>query len=272
MLCQPGRLGFCSKDRSMKLAVSGKGGVGKTTFVAVLARLFAEEGRGVIVIDADPDANLAATVGVADADKITPLARMKDLIRERTGSDPDRPGAFFRMNPTVSDLPEKLSVEHEGVRLMVLGAIYKGGGGCACGENALLRALLGHLVLQRDEVVIVDMEAGIEHLGRATVSGVDALIVVVEPGRRSIETALAVRRLAGEIGLRRVLVVGNKVRTPAHVDFFRKHLDDLPLLGTLSHDETVGAADLDGRPAFEASPKLVKEMRAILRELKSHIG
>lgn len=256
----------------MKLAVSGKGGVGKTTLVALLARLMAQDGHQVIAIDADPSSNLAAALGVSVSECLVPIREMKELIQERTAAGPEGYGQYFKLNPHVSDLPEKFSVVHEGVRLMVLGGITKGGGGCACPENALLKALLSHLVVLRDEAVIVDMEAGIEHLGRATVAAVNALLVVVEPGRRSIDTALAVRRLADEIGIRRTLAVGNRVRTEEHRQFLADTLGDLPLLGAISYYPELARADLEGKPAFESAPGAVAESREIYQGLLRSLG
>jgi len=257
----------------MKLAVSGKGGVGKTTLVAILARLCASEGRQVIAIDADPASNLAAALGVAPLSRPTPIREMRDLILERTEASGDGFGQYFKLNPYVADLPEKFSVLHRGVRLMVLGGITKGGGGCACPENALLKALLTHLVVLRDETVIVDMEAGIEHLGRATVSGVDALLVVVEPGRRSVETAFAIRRLADDIGIRLTLAVGNKAASPEHREFLARSLGDrLPLLGAISFHPELSQADLSDRPAFESAPRAVEEVKDIYRNLVERLA
>ena len=157
----------------MKLAVSGKGGVGKTTFSALMIRTLNDEGKRVLAIDADPDANLAAGIGVSDADKVVPISEMEDLIFERTGAKPGSIGGYFKLNPKVDDLPEAVSVSFEQIKLMRLGGIKKGGSGCICPESALLRALVMHIVLARDEVVVMDMEAGIEHLGRATAKAVD---------------------------------------------------------------------------------------------------
>jgi len=252
----------------MKLAISGKGGVGKTTLAAALARAFAHSGRVVIAIDADPAAHLGAALGFPDADRITPIAQMKELIAERTGASPDAVGQIFRLNPTVADLPEKLWREHDGVRLLVMGGMKGGGRGCACPQNALLRALLMHLVLQRDEIVVADMEAGVEHLGRGTVAGVDALIIVVEPGRYSIQTGKEISRLAGELGLRRIWAVGNKVRDTAQENFLRRELADLPLLGTIPYDDEITCADTDGVPAVERSAAL----RAAVREICSRLA
>ena len=181
----------------MKIAVSGKGGVGKTTFSALLIRALNESGKHVLAIDADPDANLASALGIKDANKITPISEMKDLIFERTEAKPGTIGGFFKLNPKVDDLPDSLSVKFENIKFMRLGEIKKGGSGCICPESTLLKALVTHIVLARDEVVVMDMEAGIEHLGRATAKAVDKLIVVVEPGRRSIETAGHIRHWPG---------------------------------------------------------------------------
>ena len=170
----------------MKLAVSGKGGVGKTTFSALLIRLLNAQGKHILAIDADPDANLASALGIPDADKITPIAEMKELIFERTEAKPGSMGGFFKLNPKVDDLPEALSAKLGNIKLMRLGGVQKGGSGCICPESTLLRALITHIVLARNEIVVMDMEAGIEHLGRGTAQAVDRLLVVVEPGRRSI--------------------------------------------------------------------------------------
>src|SRR5512136_209309 len=185
----------------MKLAISGKGGVGKTLLAALLSREYAGNGYEVLAIDADPDTNLASALGFPDPDEITPISEMKELIEERTGVIPGQPGVMFKLNPKVDDIPEKFARKIDGIRLMVMGKIKKGGSGCYCAENTLLQALIVHLLLARNEVVILDMAAGIEHLGRATAKYVDKLIVVVEPGRKSVETALRIKKLAQDIGL-----------------------------------------------------------------------
>jgi len=247
----------------MKLAVSGKGGVGKTTFAALLIRTLSRDGRRVLAIDADPDANLAAALGIADADKITPIADMKDLVFERTGAQPGSIGGYFSLNPKVDDLPEALSAKLENIKLMRLGGVSKGGAGCICPESSLLKALVRHVVLQRDEVVVMDMEAGIEHLGRATAKAVDKLIVVVEPGRRSIDTAGHIKQLASEIKLNNIAVVGNKIRGPKDEAFLKEHLNGFEFLGFLPFDDALIEADLQGQSPFDvdsAAIAVVKEM------------
>jgi CO dehydrogenase maturation factor len=247
----------------MKLAISGKGGVGKTTFAALLARTLNQGGKRVLAIDADPDANLGAALGIPDADKIVPIADMKDLIFERTEAQPGTIGGFFKLNPKVDDLPDALSVKLENIKLMRLGGVKKGGAGCICPESTLLKALVTHIVLARDEFVVMDMEAGIEHLGRATARAVDKLIVVVEPGRRSIDTAEHIRRLASEIHLANIAVVGNKVRNSSDEIFLKKHLKEFEFLGFLPYDPKLIEADLEGVSPFDVdSPAKarVKEM------------
>ncbi|HSO20470.1 MAG TPA: carbon monoxide dehydrogenase accessory protein CooC [Desulfosarcina sp.] len=251
----------------MKLAVSGKGGVGKTTFSSLLARTLSDRGKTVLAIDADPDANLAAALGIADADKVTPIAEMKELIFERTGAQPGTIGGFFKLNPKVDDIPDTLSVRLDNIKLMRLGSVKKGGSGCLCPESTLLKALVTHVVLGRDEVVIMDMEAGIEHLGRATAQAVDKLIVVVEPGRRSIDTAEHIRRLASEIRLNQIAIVGNKIRGPKDEDFLRSHLTDFEFLGFLPYDDTLIEADLSGASPYDTASAAKQVVAGIIDKL-----
>jgi CO dehydrogenase maturation factor len=251
----------------MKIAISGKGGVGKTTLASILSKVFADAGYSVLAIDADPNSNLAATLGIPNPDKITPISEMEELIEERTGAKPGKSGGIFRLNPRVDDLPEKYALKHDGVRLMVMGRIKQGGTGCYCPENALLKALVTHLLLGRDEVVILDMEAGVEHLGRATARAVDRLIVVVEPGRRSVETARRIKKLAEEIGLHNIAAVGSKVRNQSERDFLTSSLPDFEFLGFLPYDQAIVDADLAGRPILQASPRIIDEVKNIYQAL-----
>lgn len=253
----------------MKIAVSGKGGVGKTLLVSLLSRRFAAAGYSVLAIDADPDANLAANLGFPNPDRITPISEMADLIEERTGTRPGETGSFFKLNPKVDDLPDRLSVEHDGIRLMVMGRIKRGGTGCYCAEGVLLQALLAHLMLRRDEVVLLDMEAGIEHLARGTAQTVDRLIVVVEPGRRSLETAGRIRDLAHDIGLKRIALIGNKIRTTSQRDFLLQSLPDLEFLAFLPYDQALIDADMNGLPIHTASEKINAEVDRVYLSLVS---
>jgi len=251
----------------MKIAVSGKGGVGKTTFSALLIRTLNEQGKHVLAIDADPDANLAAALGIPDADRIVPIAEMKELVFERTEARPGSMGGFFKLNPKVDDLPDALSAKLDNIKLMRLGGVQKGGSGCICPESTLLRALITHIVLARDEVVVMDMEAGIEHLGRATASAVDRLIVVVEPGRRSIDTAAHIRKLASEIGLKNIVLVGNKIRSSKDETFLKKNLKDFEFIGFIPYDETLIEADLDGVSPFDVDSTAKENVNAMILRL-----
>jgi CO dehydrogenase maturation factor len=251
----------------MKIAISGKGGVGKTLLASLLSRAFVEAGYAVLAIDADPNSNLAATLGFPHPEKITPISEMRDLIEERTGTPPGKSGGFFKLNPKVDDLPDKYFQKHDGVKLMVMGRIKKGGTGCYCSENALLQALITHLLLERDEVVIMDMEAGVEHLGRATAKAVDKLIIVVEPSRTSVETAHRIDKLAREIGLKNIAVVANKVRSQADKEFLTSSLSGFEFLGFIPYDQSIVEADVKNRPVIDASQQVTKEVRKIYSAL-----
>lgn len=257
----------------MKIAISGKGGVGKTTLAGLLAHVYAGRGRRVIAIDADPDANLASALGFSAETlaRLKPIAELEDLIEERTGAKPGTYGAMFKLNPRVDDIPERYSVEERGIRLLVMGTVDKGGSGCVCPESVLLKSLVTHLLLREQEVLIMDMEAGIEHLGRATAGAVDAFIVVVEPGLRSIQTAQTVARLAQDIGVRRVYVVGNKIRDERDRQFILTNLPELPALGFLPLSPLAIEADLQGKAVFDMDPGLVQEAERIADELESRI-
>lgn len=198
----------------MKLAITGKGGTGKSTIAGVMAHLLQQEGFRVLAVDADPDANLASALGIPpeQASAIIPISDQRELIKERTGANPKEFGQLFKMNPTVGDIPERFCVDYRGIRLLVMGAVRKGGAGCACPESVLLKSLLSEIILERREAVIVDMEAGIEHLGRATAGSIDRMLIVVEPGHRSIETAEKIIGMGKEIGVRYFSIVGNKIQ------------------------------------------------------------
>jgi CO dehydrogenase maturation factor len=251
----------------MKIAISGKGGVGKTLLAAFLSHTFAKAGYSVIAIDADPDANLAATLGYPHPEKMTPISELNDLIEERVGVRPGTSGSFFKLNPRVDDLPEKYSVKMDGIRIMAMGRIKRGGTGCYCPEGALLQALVSHLLLQRDEVVILDMEAGIEHLSRGTTKAVDKLIIVVEPGRRSLETAQTIKTLAEDLGLRNIAVVGNKITSESDKAFIKTNLPDIEILGFINYDPAISDADHANRSLFTASPETAREVRSIYDKL-----
>jgi len=237
----------------MKFAVSGKGGTGKTTIAGILAHLFVGDGYHVLAVDADPDANLASAIGIPedDADSITPISKQSQLVTERTGAKPRQFGQLFKMNPRVSDIPDAFCLEHKGIKLLVMGAIQKGGAGCACPENVLLRSLLSEIILNRDEVVIVDMEAGIEHLGRATAGAINKMLIVVEPGSRSIATAQMIMRLSEDIGLRDFGIIGNKIRTDWQKKWIKKQCEPLPVLGLIPYSDAIQDSDLNRKSLIE---------------------
>ena len=252
----------------MKIAITGKGGVGKTTLSATLAWIFAGEGKKVLAIDADPDANLAAALGVSAQElaKVKPIAEMTSLIEERTGSKPGAPGGVYKLNPRVDDIPEGFGLRLGNIILLATGKSKEAASGRYCPENVLLRRLLKHLVTERDEVVVIDMEAGIEHLTRGTAQGVDAFIVVVEPGQRSIQTARSVKEMAKGLGVKKVYAVANKVKSESDVAFIGKELD-IPLLGSLSYDPLVVEADMQGQAPFKFSEGLLREVRSIREKI-----
>lgn len=233
----------------MKLAVAGKGGVGKTTIAAWLARLLAASGKRVVAIDADPVSSLASALGIANAEEIVPISKMDQLISDRTGAPVGSMGAMFRLNPTVEDLPAKLSVEDHGVRLLVMGTIEQAGTGCACPQSVFLKALLRHLVLYDDDAVVLDMEAGVEHLGRATAMGVDVMFVVVEPGRRSVFAATRIADLAAQLGVKKVLAIANKVRGPQDREAIAKALGGIEVAASVEYDMGLVDSDLAGEAA-----------------------
>jgi CO dehydrogenase maturation factor len=255
----------------MKIAISGKGGVGKSTLAAAIALLMARRGDKVLAVDADPDSNLAACLGIPlDKQKeIVPIARRADLIEERTGAKVDEYGQVFKLNPEVKDIADRFAFMHEGVALLVLGAVQKGGGGCACPESVLIRALVADLVMHKDESLVMDMEAGVEHLGRGTASGVDTLIVVLEPGQRSVETAHRIVRMAGEIGLKNVRFAANKVAGAADERFIRNAFPEEQLLGIIPYSEEIRLADRTGRSVLDGlSEEMVSKFASILEKLQ----
>ena len=258
----------------MKLAISGKGGVGKTTLTALLAQVYADTGRDVLAVDADPSPCLAGALGFPDElqEQLAPVSEMDALIEERTGAKPGMTGGFFTINPRVDDIPERFSAKYRGVRLLEMGSVDLGGSGCICPESAMLKTLFTHLLFRDDEVLIMDMYAGVEHLGRATVDFVDAMIIVVEPTRRSLGTARQIKKLASDIGLTRLWLVGNKVRNDDEAAFLRTETPGIPVLGMLPADLGVQEADRLGIPVYDHVPTLRASALAMAQILDETIG
>lgn len=238
----------------MKIAISGKGGVGKTTIASILSLMLAEQGEKVLALDADPDANLASALGMPsdEQERIVSIGQRMDLIEERTGAKAGTFGQMFNLNPDVSDIAENYATPYRGIALLVLGAARTGGGGCACPESAFIKALVDDLVLNKDETLLMDMEAGLEHLGRATAQSVDVLLVVVEPGVRSVGCALDIERMAHDIGLTNLLYIGSKVSGPDDEAYIRTELGERPLATCLPMSEGIRLADRAGQCAYDA--------------------
>ncbi len=251
-----------------KIAVAGKGGVGKTTFSGILAQVLAAAGETVYAIDADPNPTLGQVLGFPEdlLAQVVPIVELADLIEERTGSRPGESGAYFRLNPRVDDIPARFSVSHRGVRLLEMGTVKGAGAGCVCPENSVLRALVTHLLLRERETVLLDMVAGVEHLGRGTATAVDAMFIVVEPGQRSMTVGADVARLAKDLGIPAIWVVANKVRSEDDLAFVRGHLDGLRLAGWLPRDDRVVEADMQGLAVYDVAPELVRRVEAIAKE------
>src|SRR4030042_1250276 len=254
----------------MKIAIAGKGGVGKTTLAGVLARYLADEGYKVLTLDADPDANLPSALGFPSEllKGVTPLAAMTPLVEERPGAKKGTFSGVFRLNPKVDDLPDTYGVTHNGVKLLLLGNIPQAEGGCFCPENVLLKGLLHHILVKRDEMVIIDMEAGLEHLTRGSTKHVDAFIVVVEPGQRSISTARQIFRLARDLGVQKVYGVGNKVTSPEDRALIEEGLSELSFLGHLSFNQKVIEADKQGISPYDLDGVIKKEEQEIVKQLQ----
>jgi CO dehydrogenase maturation factor len=253
----------------MKIAVTGKGGVGKTTLTALMAQSYADEGRQVLAVDADPSPCLAGALGFPDEirAKLHPISEMDELIEERTGAKPGTTGGFFALNPRVDDIPDKFSIEHRGVRLLEMGSVDTGGSGCICPEAAMLKTLFVNLMFRKDEVLLLDMYAGVEHLGRATVDFVEAMLIVVEPTRRSLGTAGQIKKLANDIGLTRLYLVGNKVRNDEEAEFLSASSPGIPVLGFLPADLAVQEADRLGMPVYDHVPALRDASVSMIKNL-----
>ncbi|MBD3172271.1 AAA family ATPase [Candidatus Bathyarchaeota archaeon] len=262
----------------MKIAIAGKGGVGKTFVAATLSRLLAQDGYRVLAVDADPNLNLAYSLGVdyEVANNITPLSDNEDLIKEKTGVSPEEAlGAMFNMTPNVNDVVDRFGVNApDDVKLLIMGTVKGGGTGCMCGANAMLRVLIQHMLIQRDEVLVMDMVAGLEHLGRGTARRMDVMLVVIEPRMKSVDTVRRILKMANDIKVETVLAVGNKVMREKDEAFIYKKMKELnvPVISMIPYDQAVADADMEGTPTIDHSPesKAVKEVKSLEQQLLKH--
>ena len=242
--------------KRFKIAVSGKGGVGKTTVSSVLARGLSRDGYSVLAIDSDPDMNLARSLGISESKEPPPLSTLKALIEERAGGE----YGTFKLNPKVDDVIESYSViGPDGIRLVNMGTVEKGGSGCMCPDTAFLKAVIRY-ALFKEQVVIFDTDAGIEHLGRGLAKDVDLLLVVIEPGKRSIETLKRIIKLSKDIGIERIAAVLNKRFEGLEID---PDSVEVPIIGTIPFDKALIAGDLNGQASIEIDSDAIREILKI---------
>jgi CO dehydrogenase maturation factor len=248
----------------MKIAVSGKGGAGKTTVAAGLIKILVEKKKSVVALDCDPDISLGLALDFPQYAKAQPICEMKELIAERTESDPQKPQVLFKINPKVDDIPERFCPQDKGLRLIVMGKVNKPQGGCLCPENTFVRSLIGHLVLRKDEVVVLDMAAGSEHLGRATAKGVDIFLIVVEPSRMSVQTGWHIQELAKGLGIQKAFFVGNKIKGASDINFVKDSFGS-DLIGNISFSKTL--EESRGRFVFDDNSR--KEFESIYERISN---
>lgn len=258
----------------MKIAVAGKGGVGKTLIAGTIARLFARDGFKVLAIDNDSAMNLSYTLGIDNElkSKIIPISEMKKLIEERTFVEGAGPGVY-NINPQVSDIPDRYKVAGpDGLQLLVLGSIEEPATGCLCPENALIRALLYNLFVKRDEIVVVDFEAGLEHLGRGTAKGIDVMLVITEPSQKSFDLCSKIIELSKKLGIINIYLIANKVFDDSQLDIINQRVKDweVPIYHSIPFDHGVGKADLNGISPidFNSESKAVVSIRKLYYKLK----
>jgi CO dehydrogenase maturation factor len=250
----------------MKIAISGKGGVGKTTIMALLANQFKKNGKDVLIIDADPSPHMAQTIGIKNIDQVKPIAEMTELLVERSGKTPGSP--FYQVNPQVDDLLKKFMIEQDGIKLMVLGAIQTAEGGCACPENTVLKRMLTKLLLSPTQVVLLDMEAGVGHLGRGTIAGVDHLLIVVIPSKSSVRTAKKIKKLAIDSGIPKISFVGNLVLDDDDKKFLQEALGEMPA-AYFPDSSVVKKAERNGKPIIEVADQVPESPAELVTYLQS---
>ena len=248
-----------------KIAVTGKGGVGKSTISASLSISLSKKGKDVWLIDCDPDANLATVLGYPYPEKLQSIVELKEIIQERTHTSDSSASNFFKLNPDVSDIPEKFSVEHNGVHLMLMGKMKPAKGGCFCPENAFVKSLISNLLLKENEVVIMDMEAGIEQLSRGTASSVDVMLIVTEPSFSSIETTKRIQTLAEQLKIKKILIIANKIRNAQDRDFITNKFSEKDAVQFITYN-----AELEkNRGVIDSGNKIIGfEMEKIISQLE----
>ena len=255
----------------MKIAITGKGGVGKTTISSLFCRIFAAQNKQVLCIDADPDENLALALGFPDhiAENIQPISKMKDIIEQRTGTTLGGFGKMFKLNPKVDDFVDKFSKTHNNISILKIGTVPKGGSGCYCPENVILKKLISHLILEKDDTLIIDMEAGLEHFSRGVTGGVDAFIVVVEPGIRSIKTYYKIKEMAADLDVKTVFTIANKVRNDDDLKYIKNLVDEKFLLGSLSYNNNVIESDRKNLSPYDNASQSVDEVQKLIVKLNA---
>ena len=254
----------------MKIAISGKGGTGKTTISACIAEIFLKKGKRVILIDADPDSNLKTTLNIRE--EITPLIELKEIIAERTGTKPGERAIIFKMNPEVDDIPERFFYKNGNLLLGIMGTVRGGGLGCMCPENAFLKAVLRNLILKRDDVVILDMEAGIEHLGRGTTEGIDFLLIITEPTEKSIETTERIEKLAKEIKIKKIGIIGNKIESEKEKEFIQGKIKNSEILGFIPYFPEMKKGEIEGKKPWETVPEILNYVKEIVEKMEANYG
>lgn len=250
----------------MKIGISGKGGVGKTTLTALLCWALKDAGVDVLAVDADPDTNLGRVLGFKDYENITPIVNMKELIKERMEVQEGGP-SLFKLNPKIDDIPNKFIREHDGIKLIVMGTVKAGDAGCACPQNAFLRRLLHQVVLSQNEHIIVDFEAGIEHLGRGTASRFDHLVIVVEPTSLSLDSFSRIYPLAKDIGIKTISAVANRITAREDIDFINSYLGKIKMLGDISFSPACIKASQTGGWQVLKQDKIYQEVTEIAKSL-----
>jgi len=254
----------------LKIAVSGKGGVGKTTVAASMVKAFASNNYKVYAIDADPDVSLGLTLGlpIEELKKLKPLIDMKEVIDGKSSGG----GLLFDLNPEVEDVIEEYSFKQGQVHFLRMGGIKQGGSACYCKENSFLNAVLNSLLFDQDEVVILDMSAGIEHLTRGTSEGVNLMIIITEPTKVSVQTARVVQQLAQDLGIKNIKILGNKVRHEKEEQFLQSQFSENELMGVIRFDENIWEKAMNTETGVLAEENLLPNMEEVYKSILEEVS